>query len=798
MKPSSQPQASRLHLDRLLIRRPVTILALAAALLLFAVCPAFAADETMPTADVRPGMVGYAKTVTTGTVVTTFTVEVISVLAGENGPGGDLILLRASGPVIDNTGGIVAGMSGSPVYLTDPSDGHDKVVGAISYGADGADARIGLATPINEMLGLLALPGMNPALRAPMRYVALDGRPVNLGGARILKAATIGDPAIQPADGTVRFRPCGPLVSVSGIGSGTRIYGRLREALSRRGFITAAAPGMRGVPAGIESATIEPGASLGAGIMSGDATIAGIGTVTYVVGGRVLGFGHPMLWQGQTGLTLMTGYVHTVWPSVIGGWGFKLASAGETTGTILEDRAKGLAGRLGMAPAETTMTVFAENLDTGAATTKTYRMPKVIAADPSWSWLLTTVGTVDANDAVVDAMRAGTADTTFTVRASAPDGDSFTFAYNNKTFSSYDISAYANDDLIWGLEWLVDNEFEPIAIDSIECSTSITTQRKTARVVDVSILGRRIVPGRALTVRTLVVPYGSHIQEAIETTLAVPSRFYTPYAEVSVSSGEYAYYDMWDYWGDYDLPDSPYEDDYDGVQDIIDDFESQTRQNEIVVTLNDWWGHRVSKTLATEWVQSGHVSKSPSSTRMYRTPLVLTYGSAARFSGSVSPGARSPRIELWMKSVESTETTRVAQITGTTRSTFARSYAPTTTASFYARFCGNAYLMDSYSSRYTVYVRGRLGLSSARLTSRRGQVNRLSGYLRPVHAGSVTVQRYYGGRWRTFKTVALDANGNWSWDWRPLRAGTYRLRTYWRGDAGHKAATSGIRTIRVL
>ena len=105
------------------------------------------ATEFMPVEAVREGMHGIAKTVVTGDRIDTFDVDVLGVMK-QRGPSGDLILVRVSGDVIDRTGGIAQGMSGSPVYI----DG--KLVGAIAYGWGFADGKIGMVTPIGDMLKL--------------------------------------------------------------------------------------------------------------------------------------------------------------------------------------------------------------------------------------------------------------------------------------------------------------------------------------------------------------------------------------------------------------------------------------------------------------------------------------------------------------------------------------------------------------------------------------------------------------------------------------------------------------------
>ena len=57
----------------------------------------------------------------------------IDVQRVSDGPGGALILVRAEGPLIEQTGGVAEGMSGSPVYVTG-ADGVPRVIGAVAFG----------------------------------------------------------------------------------------------------------------------------------------------------------------------------------------------------------------------------------------------------------------------------------------------------------------------------------------------------------------------------------------------------------------------------------------------------------------------------------------------------------------------------------------------------------------------------------------------------------------------------------------------------------------------------------------
>src|ERR1051326_4545630 len=99
-----------------------------AALILACACPAqeqIALNQTLPVDQVRPGMQGYAYTIFAGDQVEKFDLEVIGVMPNFLGPKQSIILVQLKGPKVEHTG-VVAGMSGSPVYI------EGKLAGALS------------------------------------------------------------------------------------------------------------------------------------------------------------------------------------------------------------------------------------------------------------------------------------------------------------------------------------------------------------------------------------------------------------------------------------------------------------------------------------------------------------------------------------------------------------------------------------------------------------------------------------------------------------------------------------------
>src|SRR5581483_6595512 len=107
--------------------------------------------ETIPVSQIHEGMHGVAYTVFQGTRPEPMDVEVLGILKNANGPKGDIILVRLGGAKAEYTG-VVAGMSGSPVYF------NGKLAGAVAFRiGEFSKEPIAGVTPISEMLEISAI-----------------------------------------------------------------------------------------------------------------------------------------------------------------------------------------------------------------------------------------------------------------------------------------------------------------------------------------------------------------------------------------------------------------------------------------------------------------------------------------------------------------------------------------------------------------------------------------------------------------------------------------------------------------
>ncbi len=301
------------------------LLLAAFAAVLVAPAGADAADPVMPLGEVQPGMHCTALTVVRGTAITSFDVDVLDVIDRDR-PQSARILVRVSGPAVDATG-IGPGFSGSPIYC--PGAGGPRNIGAVSASIGQYGGKVGLATPIEQ---ILAEPIQPPSSA---------------------RSAVVGSRSLA-----------GPL-TLSGLSPA--LAAKFASAARKAGYplLTAgAAPRSVGYP----PQTLVPGSAASVALTSGAIGVGAIGTVAYTDGPDVWLFGHSLDAAGRRSLFLEDAYIHAVIDNPVGApelSTYKLGSPGNDIGTVTSDGTSSVGGRLGALPQSFPFKVFAKDLDTG-------------------------------------------------------------------------------------------------------------------------------------------------------------------------------------------------------------------------------------------------------------------------------------------------------------------------------------------------------------------------------------------------------------------------------------------------
>jgi len=322
----------------------------------------------------RRGMEGYGITVLEGTQPVRFKARVVSVVS-RWGPHQDVILAWLSEQNLEHTG-IIAGMSGSPVFFKDPRNGKFKLVGAVAYGWRSSKDPLCGIQPITQMLAAgesfrkIGKPGpiAEEKAAAPADGGAAAGRHDVAEFLKIVLAPEKKDfitpflPAARPprpltGGGAPELIPLATPLMVSGVSR--RVLGELARQLEPMGIVPVASGGANPVERdAVKGARLEPGSGIAVQIVSGDADMSAVGTVTDVIDGRVLAFGHSFFGEGDVRLPMGPAYVHTVVAGLFGS--FKLSSGLGITGTLERDEQVAVAGRVGPKPASVPMNVSIE------------------------------------------------------------------------------------------------------------------------------------------------------------------------------------------------------------------------------------------------------------------------------------------------------------------------------------------------------------------------------------------------------------------------------------------------------
>ena len=283
-------------------------------------------QPTIGVEQIHPGMSGYALTVFQGVKPESMDVEVLGVLHNVNGPKGDIILIRLHGAKAEYTG-VVAGMSGSPVYL----DG--KLAGALAFRiGEFSKEPIAGVTPIADMLEINAL-DKSPAEEA----AATKPGVTNAAG----KTATPGDAGALPGsaqDYASYLKPIDTPLVFNGFSEDTvrRFAGQFASA----GVVPVMGAGS--VSEDKQPEPLEAGSAVSAILVRGDMDIAATCTVTYIDPQRLLACGHPLLQFGSVDLPMNKANVLATLPSPLNA--FKIVNTTEQAGVFVQDRHTGIMG----------------------------------------------------------------------------------------------------------------------------------------------------------------------------------------------------------------------------------------------------------------------------------------------------------------------------------------------------------------------------------------------------------------------------------------------------------------------
>ena len=502
-------------------------------------------DRYLHHSKLHRGMKGYGLTVMAGTKVERFDVEIVSLMANWD-PHNDVILARLSGLGLDKTG-LIAGMSGSPVFVRD-ADGKDKLIGAVAYGWRAQkEAQCGIQ-PITQMLTVKGMLPEAPDGEAPTtkpapatrgsppatESAAVEGGPAGVsaapgrldGGAPIsadpawssgrieppaqylaavldprkIDFSTFGWPGApegekpDPADMAPRLTPLATPLMVSGVSA--TVLARAGGALRQAGIVPLQSGGAGPMgPADLAEARLVPGGGISVPLVTGDADLSAVGTVTDIIGDKVLAFGHPFLSQGDVQFPMGPAYIHTVVSGVIES--FKLGSTLKTTGSLNHDEGTGIAGAIGGKAAMIPLTV---SVDYAGASPRVFRynVCRNYMLTPMLAGMLIREASTSRHDLPEFH--------TVRHRVQIDFGKLGRYTAQN-TFSGRDVMPVVSDTMR-PIAAMLSNPLGPApAIEKIDVAIKVEPTDVSAQIVDLKLDGRVYRPGETIGGNVVVRPF---------------------------------------------------------------------------------------------------------------------------------------------------------------------------------------------------------------------------------------------------------------------------------------------------
>lgn len=463
------------------MRIRILVGALLASLVLAGVASSAELDlRYMPLSEVRPGMSGVGKTTLVGSEITEFEIVVLAVLKNVS-PGRDLIMVRCRGAGLEETG-VVAGMSGSPVYVD------DRLVGAMAYAFQWSKAPIAGVQPIEQMLEV--------ADRSPPADRPPSARRADADLAVSIPASALGDtPAPVPIPGRETFQMRSIRTPLMVSGASPRLLAHLGEQLAPFGLVP-----MQGgaAPADlVAGARLEPGAPLAVSLVRGDMDVTAMGTITEVAGDRVYGFGHSLIGLGEADYPLMTGVAQTVVPSLAAS--FRLGAPAKEVGRLLRDEETAVFGRLGderapMVPLRVTVR------GPGAGDERSFRYE--VIRHRLFSPILASAATL--NSLLVRSEWPIDHTVAYRVAVKPVGRDPIVrenFAVSPGGAMRVMVQVHSIVSLLMG------NSFEPLMVESIDVSADVEPKSRLATIETARLLTNAVRPGGTVAAEVRIRPW---------------------------------------------------------------------------------------------------------------------------------------------------------------------------------------------------------------------------------------------------------------------------------------------------
>jgi SpoIVB peptidase S55 len=467
--------------------------------------------QIMPEDQVKAGMHGVAYTVFEGTKPEPIDVEILGVLRDMAGPKSDVIVARLHGAKVEFTG-VVAGMSGSPVYI----DG--KLVGALAYriGTFSKEPIAGI-TPAAAMLEIDEFDKTSPSKLDVVRTK------VESGASRTSGPGDSGDFEAATSSYTNLLKPIETPLVFSGFSDATmQAFG---DKFAAAGVIPVMGSGS--VSGGPQPEPLEPGSAVSAVLVRGDVNIAGTCTVTYVDQSHVLACGHPLLQAGAVEIPMTKATVLATLPSSYNS--FKIVNSTEPVGAFVQDRRTGIMGRFGREPEMIPVTLNIR----GAAHPKQFHFEVLNNPRLTPTAMMATVFNA------LQGMNEYGEDTTYRLNGTISVlgypklGVQNMYAPSDSTTTAMGIAISIGDRF----GRIYENPYETPKISGVELNFDLMPERRSARLENARTSVTEARAGETISIETMLRPYrGESILRQIPIT--IPASTPKGTLRILVSDGE--------------------------------------------------------------------------------------------------------------------------------------------------------------------------------------------------------------------------------------------------------------------
>jgi hypothetical protein len=491
--------------------------------------------------EIQAGMEGIGKTIIKGTEIRSFPVKVIGVI---DNPGDldDHIIVRASGDVIREAGGIAAGMSGSPIYI------NDKLIGAL-WGAasfDISNTPIALIRPIATMLK------MANSIRSKAEQRALNSSyaqvPAHLGqiqyqGVQTNVELTNNLPTLIKPN-TLYVQPMMTPVMVSGVsGRAMEIlkngisdktlqsFAKNLSSIQKSEFLDEMRRGLeeryniklmqspipvKGTATAYTTESEEPfeeGGALSALLTYGDISLGAIGTISYVDGPLTLAFGHPFLFDGDVEFFLSEATILDTVESLQTPW--KLGVPTKARGAVLEDRMQGIGGMVGVEPRHIDVEINVTNKDQAVDRTLSYQIGYYENLVP----FLLFASLLQAMDDVLNRIGPGTMKISYSLKGR---GMPKTLTHDDVFASFADVAVAGPLRAAQVLFLITRNEFIDPELEKVSIDIELTPEVRALRVKSIKTDKEKYKAGEAVKYTATLQAYRGK-EESFEGTLELPT-----------------------------------------------------------------------------------------------------------------------------------------------------------------------------------------------------------------------------------------------------------------------------------